>query len=124
MKPREFSVGDSVYVCDLPSKDNWLPATIIRATGPLSFEIKLSDGHTVRWHSDHLYSRVSATTETPPSDELTEILDPPTPVSLPSLPLPSPPQAPPKRSSRVPVRPDRLFVIGYSQSTVGGSVIM
>ena len=43
-KSRVFSVGDSVYVCDLPSKEDWLPGTITRTTGPLSFEIQLFDG--------------------------------------------------------------------------------
>ena len=33
-KSRVFSVGDSVYVCDLPSKEDWLPGTITRARVP------------------------------------------------------------------------------------------
>lgn len=110
-KPRTFSIGDPVYVCDLPSKDDWLLGTVIRTTGPLSFEIELADGRTVRRHCDHLRLRECDVSVQPPSGDWTEILDsPPT-----SYPGPSE-QAPPpslsdvhlRRSGRASARPDRL----------------
>jgi len=52
-KPRVFSVGDPVFVCDLPSKEDWLPGTISRKTGSLSFEVRLSNGQTVRRHCNY-----------------------------------------------------------------------
>ena len=110
-KPRVFSVGDSVYVCDLPSKEDWLPGTITRATGPLSFEIKLSDGRTVRRHCDHLRPRAGDVPVQPSSGDWADLPDPsPVPDPVPSQPLPPPshPPVPPRRSSRVSVRPDRL----------------
>ena len=124
-KSRVFSVGDSVYVCDLPSKEDWLPGTITRATGPLSFEIQLFDGRTVRRHCDHLRPRAGDMSAQPPSRDWTDLPDPP-PVPDPVLPpqsprsvplrqdpVLSPPQSPPRvplrRSSRVSVRPDRLI---------------
>ena len=33
-KQRVFNVGNSVYVCTLPSKDDWVPGTITRVVGP------------------------------------------------------------------------------------------
>ena len=106
-KPRKFSIGDSVYICDLPSKEDWIPGTITHTAGPLSYKIQLTDGRTIRRHCDHLRHRVCAV---PTTDDLVKIPDPPLPQhpvpSRPSTP-PSPPPAP-RRSGRVSVRPDRL----------------
>ena len=55
--PRQFAVGDQVYVWDLPSKKYWIPGTIVSTAVPLSFNVSLSTGHTVRRHSDHLCLR-------------------------------------------------------------------
>ena len=54
---REFNTGDKVYVCDLPSKKDWVPGTIDSTAGPLSYNITLPTGQTVRRHTDHLRSR-------------------------------------------------------------------
>ena len=112
------------YMCDLPSKEDWLPGTITRAMGPLSFEIQLFNGRTVRRHSDHLRPRTGDMFAQPPSRDWTDFPDPP-PVPDPVLPqsprsvplrqdpVLSPPQSPPpiplRRSSRVSARPDRLI---------------
>ena len=48
---RSFKVGDTVYVRKLPSNDDWIPGTIIRTTGPLSFVIQLETGQTVCRHA-------------------------------------------------------------------------
>ena len=55
--PRQFVVGDQVYVWDLPSKKDWIPGTIVSTAGPLSFNVSLSTGHTIRRHSDDLCPR-------------------------------------------------------------------
>lgn len=107
-KSRVFSVDDPVFVCNLPSKKDWLPGTIVRTTGPLSFEIALADGRTVRRHYDHIRSRDIRTPSS--TNDWTDIPDIPVPVLDPSPPSgpPTPSPPPPRRSGRISVRPDRL----------------
>ena len=47
-KHRFFRNEDAVFVCDLPSKKDWLPGTICRSLGSRSYLIRLQDGRTVR----------------------------------------------------------------------------
>ena len=99
-------------MCDLPSKDDWLPGTVLFIAGPLSFEIELADGRTVRRHCDHLRLRECAVSVQPHSGDGTEIPDsPPTPYPGPSeqAPLLSPSDVLLRRSGRASARPDRLL---------------
>jgi hypothetical protein len=52
-RAREFGIGDKVRVRDVVA-DKWLPATVTAATGPCSYECRLSDDRTVRRHVDHV----------------------------------------------------------------------
>ena len=56
-KSRNFNVGDLVYVRLLPANDTWIPGTIEKVLGSLSFLITLEDDTTVRRHVDHLRPR-------------------------------------------------------------------
>ena len=112
-KQRVFNVGNSVYVCTLPSKDDWVPGTITRVVGPRSFEIELQDGRTVRRHLDHLRPRHTNGLSPSTDDDWTVVPDLPTIASSNQSPPTSPsPPSPPniclRRSSRVRVRPDYL----------------
>ena len=51
---RHFNVGDTVFVRKFPSNDDWIPGTITKATGPLSYVIKLETRQTVCRHVDHI----------------------------------------------------------------------
>ena len=45
---RTFKVGDAVYVRDFTSSaTKWLPGTVVRVTGPLSYHVQLPSGETV-----------------------------------------------------------------------------
>ena len=68
---RKFDVGDNVYVCDLPSKKDWVPGTIESTAGPLSFNVTLMTGQTFRRHADHLRPR--STVEQQPLTDWTDI---------------------------------------------------
>ena len=54
---RQFSENDNVFVRNFSGKPSWVPGTILKVTGPLSYVIKLQDGKTVRRHVDHVRSR-------------------------------------------------------------------
>ena len=41
---------------------SWLPATVEKQTGPLSYRCKLSDGRTVKRHQDQLHRRLASPT--------------------------------------------------------------
>ena len=58
--PRFFVVGNSVYVEDFtPSKHKWIPATIAKVTGPVSYVVKWMDRREVRCHIDNVIARSS-----------------------------------------------------------------
>ena len=48
---RSFRVGDTVYAeIFTGSSPKWLPGTIVKVTGPLSYHVELESGHTVHRH--------------------------------------------------------------------------
>ena len=48
-KPRSLQIGDLVYVKDFGAGRNWLPGSILKCTGPVSFHVKLKDGRERRF---------------------------------------------------------------------------
>ena len=42
-----------------PSKHKWIPATIAKVTGPVSYMVKLMDGREVHRHIDNVIARSS-----------------------------------------------------------------
>ena len=114
-KHRFFRSGDAVFVCDLPSKKDWLSGTICRSLGTRSYLIRLEDGRTVRRHVDHLIAR----TKTDPSQSkhnhssVPEWTDLPDSHLLPARADPIPnrgPSPPPlRRSTRVSIPPNRYM---------------
>ncbi len=56
---RSFVVGEEVFAEDFSnSSEKWIPGVISKVTGPLSFQIDLSNGKTVRRHVDNVRKRV------------------------------------------------------------------
>ena len=72
-KPREFHVGDLVFVKDFPSGKKWLSGSVSEVRGPLSYYVTLLDGRVVRRHVDHIRSRSSQSTSPPPRESDVEI---------------------------------------------------
>ena len=58
-KSRKFQVGDTVFLKNHGIGHNWLPGTIIKTTGPVSYSVRLEDGRVRRCHQDQLRSRVT-----------------------------------------------------------------
>ena len=55
---RSFKLNDTVYVRDFSSSAaKWLPGTVVKVTGPLSYHVQLSSGDVVRRHVDAVHSR-------------------------------------------------------------------
>ncbi|XP_011404918.1 PREDICTED: uncharacterized protein K02A2.6-like [Amphimedon queenslandica] len=52
-RPRTFAVGDKVFVRDVLHK-KWIPAVVIKITGPLSYHVETNSGVVLRMHVDHL----------------------------------------------------------------------
>ena len=58
---RKFNVGDLVLAEDCRvTESKWIPGTLLTVTGPLSYQIKLVNGDTVRRHIDNVRRRYSA----------------------------------------------------------------
>ena len=106
---RSFAVGDSVYTRDFSaSSPTWIPGTVVKITGPLSYHIKLMDGGIVRRHVDAVRTREKSIDPTPLKDFpwSQDTLYIPTGVTPPQpLPPPPPPVPPVRRSTRVRVQP-------------------
>ena len=72
---RQFTVNDQVYVENFPTKiPRWIPGTVAKVTGPLSYVIKLQDGKTVRRHVDSIRERENSTTDE--SSDTTMLFEP------------------------------------------------
>ena len=41
---RQFAIGDDVFTKGLPTERNWLPGTVVKILGPLTYEVSLLDG--------------------------------------------------------------------------------
>ena len=128
---RNFSVGQAVWVKNLPNFSTWVPGVITLVLGLQRFRVALEDGRVFDRHIDHIRSR-TPTPETPaqstptgdtiPIPDLTD--DDSTNVSPSNLPAQPPdppappvvrsnssdqPQPPPCRSTRGSRPPDRFM---------------
>lgn len=57
---RHFLVGESVFAEDFTtSSEKWLPGTVHKVTGPVSYQIQLTNGRFVRRHVDNVRSRMA-----------------------------------------------------------------
>ena len=54
--PRSFQIGDLVYVKNFGAGHNWLPGSILKYTGPVSFLVKLKDGRERHCHQEQIRS--------------------------------------------------------------------
>ena len=121
-KVRTFSIGEHVMVRDYRNNHKWMPGTVSKQTGPVSYKIEIAPGMEWRRHTDQIYSSVP-----PPVADLVpelpvdipksvpkqaEVLDTPPPISV-DTPASEPPKTPsPPAERRYPVRirkpPQRL----------------
>ena len=105
---RSFGINDPVYTKDFSSSPlTWIPGTIAKVTGPLSYWIKLGNGHVVRRHVNAVRSRkAKVEPSTLPDSPLPhEDLYLPTRVTPPQPPA-VPPIQPRRRAGRNHSRPD------------------
>ena len=78
---RSFDVGDLVLCKNYASNfGKWIPAIILKKTGPLSYHVKLKDGRVWRKHIDQMLSR----SESPPASSVSDVFDR-NPEPLPSI---------------------------------------
>ena len=106
---RTFTEGDAVYVEDFTAtKQKWIPGTIQKTTGPLSYDVELLNGSTVKRHVDSIrarHSNTEAVAAVPEDDDAYQLI-PSTPTD--SVPDPVPPEtvttSRPVRNRRPPVR--------------------
>ena len=54
---RSFKEGERLYAKSFQSHQKWIPVTVVKQTGPVSYKVKLSDGRIQRRHIDHLRVR-------------------------------------------------------------------
>ena len=59
---RQFQIDDAVYIQDLPSRSTWLPGTVVKIRGPLTYDMELEDGRIVTRHVDNLRRQHPQTT--------------------------------------------------------------
>ncbi len=73
---RSMQAGDTVFVRNYHQGDKWLPGTLEKQTGPVSFAVRLSDGRHRRCHQDQVRKRLLELE--PPAREVTvEVPTPP-----------------------------------------------
>ena len=62
-KLREFDVGDAVYIRNFKGTPLWLPGTIDKCQGPVSYSVKLQNGTVLKCHVDHIKGRQASTND-------------------------------------------------------------
>jgi len=90
---RTFKDGDLVYAENFNSSPRWIPATVIKSNGPLSYLVKTSDGREMRRHVDNLRARYENTKNSGSNtfDSFDPLVFPDVPDSVVDSPPPSPP---------------------------------
>ena len=100
-KARQVDVGQSVMVRNLrPSGPKWIPGTVLKQTGPLSYIVQVNSGLVWKRHIDHIRLSISDVTPKPSlppimeDDDLPVSTSPledvtPTPIPVQKLHLPS-----------------------------------
>lgn len=53
-KERRFFLREAVLVKNFLHRNSWLPGTVLKQSGPISYQVKLQDGKTIERHVDHL----------------------------------------------------------------------
>ena len=71
-RERIFSEGEKVFVKNNLKGKKWIPGSIIKQTGPVSFKVTLQDGKTIRCHEDQLRKRDMDETKDSDSPLLTD----------------------------------------------------
>ena len=71
-RERIFSEGEKVFVKNNLKGKKWIPGSIIKQTGPVSFKVTLQDGKTIRCHPDQLRKRDMDETKESDSPLLTD----------------------------------------------------
>lgn len=64
---RKFLVNDRLYAKDFHRKNKWIPVTVTKVTGPLSYQLLTEDGIVIRRHVAHLRYRYPPDTPQEPS---------------------------------------------------------
>lgn len=119
---RKFLVNDRLYAKDFHNKNKWIPVTVTKVIGPLSYVVITNDGISLRRHVDHLRFRYTPDAPPQPSGDIDDFDDwplsdgltghapvEPTPVTVnvPSTPSTSrrpKPTRPRQIASKIPVR--------------------
>ena len=98
-KERVFNAGNQVFVKDFRKPKTWLSGTIVKRTGPVSAEIRLEDGQTIRRHFDHIRLRTTTTGE-----RRAEVMDDDISTPMRDIPFPELPEVVHPVEDRPPVR--------------------
>ncbi|XP_039887198.1 uncharacterized protein K02A2.6-like [Simochromis diagramma] len=72
---RSFTPGDKVFIRNYSYGPKWIPAVIVRASGPVSYIVTIGSGQTVKRHVDQVRARVADTVPSTPDREVEPLLD-------------------------------------------------
>ncbi|KAL3988098.1 5-hydroxytryptamine receptor 3 [Sarotherodon galilaeus] len=72
---RSFTPGDKVFIRNYSYGPKWIPAVIVRASGPVSYIVTIGSGQTVKRHVDQVRARVADTVPSAPDREVEPLLD-------------------------------------------------
>ena len=89
---RSFNFGDTVYAKNYFGGKKWIPGMITKITGPVSYQVKLTDDRILKRHLDQIRIHYDNAQNTEATDQWT-----PDTTDIPTL--PSSPSQPPVRRS-------------------------
>ena len=85
-KTRELFIGQRLMVRSLHPGNKWVPGTIVKRTGPLSYLVQVGGGKTWKRHIDHLRQM----SDSPQEEQMTETRDSDTLIQFPTSQTSSP----------------------------------
>ena len=95
-KIRTFSIGDKLYAKNYSGSPTWIPVTVVKVTGPVSYHVETENGIVIRRHTDQLRLRYTKLPEfhSELQDFSNEILD-----DIDDFPVSKAPQFPPSQAA-------------------------
>ena len=72
---RKFSIGDTLFARNYSGRIKWIPVTVIKITGPVSYRVQTTSGNVIKRHVDQLRFRHAEDKVMDSSDDFEDLFE-------------------------------------------------
>ena len=72
---RKFSIGDTLFARNYNGTQKWIPVTVVRVTGPVSYRVQTTSGNIIKRHVDQLRFRCTDSEDSEMDSSDNDMLD-------------------------------------------------